>query len=499
MPQSLGIELNETKVKLLELETNGKKFKVNSFYEASIPAGDEKPWEENAKNVLRALLTNKRIAKSSAALSIDSGEAIIREIHLPFKNDDQIRKTFKYELENFIHNYAVEELVVDFYKYGETDKGVNLLTMAIPKVHLSKQLAVLEENGIDPLFIDLDVCALFNALSTLGFIESDEPLVIVYGNAKFTKLMYVEGKKPKYIRTIRFAILSDTDLISSVTNILAKELQRFLLAASASTPISLLLLGNIAKSEVANILEKELALSVKIVSILEKIEHNPEINNVDISVPLGLALKCSEIDAMGIDFRKEEYLYKKRFEAIRFPAVIAVTLVAFIFIGLFFYLLNTKSSLKDACNTILDRQSKVYSEVAKKPIDDKEQILKYMSNYYKEIDEKIGGGDYPIEKSALLIWRELFDSINKFRQKSEGIKLGGEEIYLFLTTLSIQHSVEKAILKGEITNREFADMLKSTLKENNLFANAEYLGSLPPTPSGRVNFTIEAKFEGVKK
>ena len=123
MSRSIGIELTEANVKLLALEKTGKKHRVLQFYKAAVPTDKDRPWNERASEALREAIAACKTAKGRIVVSIDSGEAILREVALPFKNDDQIRKTVRFEMESLVHNYTIDDLVIAWYKTGETEKG----------------------------------------------------------------------------------------------------------------------------------------------------------------------------------------------------------------------------------------------------------------------------------------------------------------------------------------------------------------------------------------
>jgi Tfp pilus assembly PilM family ATPase len=122
MSRSVGVELTPAHVRILSLEHAGKTSKILQFHETPIPAG-ETPWEERAVQALKDACTDSKVPKGRIIASLDSGESILREVSLPFKGDDQIRKTVRFEMESLIHNYTIEQLVVSHYKTGETDKG----------------------------------------------------------------------------------------------------------------------------------------------------------------------------------------------------------------------------------------------------------------------------------------------------------------------------------------------------------------------------------------
>jgi len=205
MARSVGVELTPAHVRILALEHAGKVSKILQFHETPIPGG-ETPWDERAVEALKEAFTVSKIPRGRIVAALDSGDSILREVSLPFKGDDQIRKTVRFEMESLIHNYTIEQLVVASYKTGETDKGSLLLAAAVPKVVVEKRLKLFQSAAVDPVSLDLDVAAVFNAMLHAGAIATDEPLLLVHGTPKFTKLVFIEQRKPRSIRTIRFSL-----------------------------------------------------------------------------------------------------------------------------------------------------------------------------------------------------------------------------------------------------------------------------------------------------
>ena len=200
MARSVGIELTPAHARILSLEHAGKTTSILQFYEAPILPG-ETPWEDRAVAAIKEACTVTKVSKGRVVAALDSGDAILREVSLPFKGDDQIRKTVRFEMESLIHNYTIEQLIVAHYKTGETDKASLLLAAAVPKTVIDKRLKLFQAAGVDPVALDLDVSAVINAMLHAGAIATDEPLLLVHGTPKFTKLVFIEERRPRSIRS----------------------------------------------------------------------------------------------------------------------------------------------------------------------------------------------------------------------------------------------------------------------------------------------------------
>ena len=536
MARSVGVELTPAHVRILSLELAGKVSKILQFHEAPIPEG-ETPWEERAGAVLKQAFTDSKISRARVVGAIDSGDAILREVSLPFKGDDQIRKTVRFEMESLIHNYTIEQLVVSHYKTGETDKATLLLAAAVPKTAIEKRLKPYQDAGADPIALDLDIAAVLNAMLHGGAIDSDEPLLLVHGTPKFTKLVFIEGRKPRSIRTIRFSLrsgavpaaapapetpaetadsglepvvvvsgtgpaydLEPEDDQTSLVGILSKEISRFLLASAASaTPARILLSGDIGENGAAERLETATRIPVKTVDLGAMVD--PTFQNPGpasrVSVPLGLALKGVGIDAMGMDFRQEEFRYTKKFEAVKTTLLVTVELVIVFLAAVALHFYFKKKEFDGATRSVINYQAGLYANVVGEELKDPTDAFPKFSELYRQA---LGGssGELPIKTSAREAWRELFNALQRLQQKHGEKTLAEGTLYIEIDSLDIQNSTTPGnemmtmMLRGKIRNLEFAGLLKSELRTTELFANADFVGSLPPSGESAYQFTLKA-------
>jgi len=540
MARSVGLELTPAHVRILSLELAGKVPKILQFHQAPVPAG-EAPWEERAAAALKQAFADAKLARGKVVAALDSGDAILREVSLPFKGDDQIRKTVRFEMESLIHNYTIEQLIVSHYKTGETDKGTLLLAAAVPKAVIEKRLKVYQEGGVDPSALDLDIAAVFNAMLQAGAIDTDEPLLLVHGTPKFTKLVLIEERRPRSIRTIRFSLTEPaapaaapasapaasaqeaggdaTDHVpmvivaeqepvfvdlsaddqSALVGILSKEISRFLLAtAAASSPARILLSGDFGDNGAAELLESATRIPVKSINLATAVDPGYQGDGPAsrIAVPLGLALKGVGIDAMGMDFRQEEFQYTKKFEAVKTTLLVTVELVIVFLAAIALHFYFKKKDLDANLKTVYNYQQALYENSTGQTLTEASSAYPKMSELYRQA---LGGAsaDLPIKVSAREAWRELFNALARFQQKNGDKTLSDGALFLELDSLDIQQSTSPGnemltlMMRGKIRNLEFAGLLKNEVRATESFANADFVGSLPA--SGETyQFTMKA-------
>ncbi len=522
MARSVGVELTDSSVRLLWLERGSKKPRILQFHEAPIPPPEgDSTWEAAASKTLKEAFAASKIPRAQVVASVDSGEAILRELSLPFKNEDQIRRTVRFEMESQIHNYSIEQLVVAHYKTGESEKGSLLLGAAVPKEVVARRLKVFQDAGADPAALDLDACAIFNAMFHAGAIDTDDPHLLIYGTSKFTKLILIEQRTPRSIRTIRFSLPSQEippaagagegsaenpgpGSKQSLVEILAKEISRFLLAGAASaTPAHILLSGALEDERAASMLQSATRIPVRTFNLLEAVDHPFGGARLDPSarmgVPLGLALKGAGADALGMDFRQEEFSYRKKYEALKTAALVTVELLAVFLAAVALHFYFRLGELRSDTATVLMAHADVYEEAGGERLDDPSAAYPKMQELVRRYEGPLGKGA-PLELSARDVWRQLFQALQSFQARYGGQTLGEGSLYLEIEGIKIQQVTTpgnesfEMELRGKIRNVEFAGKLKEVIREVELFANAEYNAPITPLggESGLCQFSIRA-------
>lgn len=538
MTRAVGVEITEASVRLLSYEQAGKAGKILGFHQTPIEADAEIPWEDRAARALKEAFAASKAPKSRVVAAVDSGHAILRELTLPFKNEDQIRKTVRFELESLIHNHSIDDLVVAYYKTGETDKGTLLLAAAVPKEVVGRTLRVFEKAGVDPVAVDLDVCAVFNAMKHAGAIDSDEPHLLIYGTSKFTKLILVEERKPRSIRTIRFSlpeeaeaaprpskpppqdesafvILEEGDAVKfheldpgtqgALVEILAKEVSRFLLAhAATASPSRILLAGDFEDPGPASRIEAATKIPVRTFNLMEAMGGAGD-RSARVAAPLGLALKGAGADALGMDFRQDEFQYKKKFDALKTTALVTAELLIVMLAALALFLWFKRTDLREANRWLLDEQLKVYWNVTvSDELKDPVQAYPKLAELYRKAAAE-GGQDGPLVESGRTAWIALFDALRRFQTKYAGQKLGGGELYLEIDGVEIQQTTTSGnesltlSFRGKIRNHEYAGVLKNEVRAADIFANADWSAPFTPLEGGLYQFSLKATKSKAKR
>ena len=546
--RSAGIEISKDIIKLVKLEDKEKRPFVSHYSEADITPAENQTWEEAASISLKELVNKSKLKADRIVVSIDSSEAFFRELSLPFKQQEQIDRVFKNEFANLIHEYELDQLIADYYKTSESEKNTNVVAIGTTKDILSRILNICQNAGIDPVSVDVDITALFNAIYNLGLTSSDENILIIYGSGKrYAKFILIEHDKPIAVRTTRFTIplvepermkeyikssewnaeqiegpvpyvvvdeehksaiqWNDEEHFLQLSKVLEKEILRFISAYSTSNISLILLAGDFERKEINAILSPKITLPVQILNTLELINHNvPDnvTNSSNITVPLGLALKAHEKDALGIDLRKEAFATEDRL--IRVKSTLTFTLeLVFGLLALFilYNVVNKQPKLHKQIKNEIETQKQQISWLFPKntEIENKQglEVFQLIDSIYRSYNNKFGGNKKGLpDKSALEHYANFYQAMAKYHNNN----IESESHFMQLRTVDFSYSPPTGNNQNFKLNLKFTVAFKKNLNKEvvttaqNLltFLKNEYLPDIqyPPgtSPKEDGDFTL---------
>ena len=211
MVRSIGVDSGDRAVHVVELDGSYRKTRLVSARAAPIGAADDPVRPDVVAEAAREAIDQG--AKGAVTLGHPCREAVLRQIELPFKGADAIKKVVKSEMEGEVYSHSIEDAVVDFHEIGEgAVGGTRLLVASVPKLGLRNQLNSMSSLGIDPESVDLDTMALWRAADWAGAFESDgdsgdeeaAPIhAVIDLDARSVKVLLVEGSQLVDMRVLR--------------------------------------------------------------------------------------------------------------------------------------------------------------------------------------------------------------------------------------------------------------------------------------------------------
>ncbi|RMG08964.1 MAG: hypothetical protein D6731_20795 [Planctomycetota bacterium] len=401
---SVGLELGGNTIKLAVLEGSPRAPRLKAFDVRKV-AVKEGEAEDDIVSVLEDLLKKTRAPRGQVVCSVRAQDCMIREIVVPFVDDDKIRKTIKYQAENYFTSLSIDDLIIEYSKFAELDGKAKLMVAGVKKSHIDRRLRYLDECGIDPTHIDLDVAALYNTYKHMGVFEDRGAVLLVEIEADTLKVGVVEEGRLRLARAIRMRLgamkleqgrgrsgmgrvpgpgasetqadesarlpvvilddgedeafsLEDSNIgeveREGILHRIFMEIDRTVASVQLQSDVELICLSGASckldgiEEVFADHFEVE-AQRVSLESHFKAPRDAPPHLSLNAPTAVGLALKGMGVDHARMDFRQEEFVYQGTFAQLRRGLACAMTLL---FALVFLYAFNLKHELRETKNAV---------------------------------------------------------------------------------------------------------------------------------------------------
>lgn len=388
MAKSVGLDIHERGVRAVEVTGQRKKFRVGRYMERTVTPRGGAPDPEELQVALAEIF--KHFSKHHVIASVEANDTIVREIPVPFRADDQIRKVIKYEAEHHLHDCDADDVIVQYAKVGESGEGTNLLVFAVRKDVIGRRIEYCRAAGVEPLAMDLDALAFYGAARAAGLLEESPTCVLLDVGHRSTGMVFVVEGAVRALRSVRLGVDSVAQGMARDMEIDATEAGQKVEEISGEEQGDLLVpvhpeegkaetrkghaemerdLFHRKRDEFAARLKREYVRSVAALrggaapsrviatgpgiampGLLELLGHRlgvpvepfrpsqafsckldgaAEAFDANGAVALGLAIKGIGHDALGLDFRQEELKVANKFELLKSGLAVTVTLLFF--------------------------------------------------------------------------------------------------------------------------------------------------------------------------
>jgi len=206
MSKAVGLEIHARGVRAVEIAGRGKSFRVLRYIETSVPSLGGAPDPEGLREALSGIFKDAKFSRNSVISSEEAHETDVREIPVPYKSDDQIRKVVKYEAEHHLHDCDAEDVIVQYARVGESAEGTNLLVFAARKGDIGRRIEYARGSGVEPLAMDLDALAFYNAVRTSGALEDSPDCVLLNVAHRSTEMVFVQDGAVRALRSVRMGV-----------------------------------------------------------------------------------------------------------------------------------------------------------------------------------------------------------------------------------------------------------------------------------------------------
>ncbi len=337
MPESIALDISEHAVYAVALEGSGRKIRVKGHYSALIKRGGTAERKALIQEAVEDIFSENKLDRSNVVVTLSSRKCLLRQFWLPFIKPDQIAKTLPYEVENQLQSCDLTKVVLSFAKIRETNRRSEMLVVAAPREEIEGYLEILRACKIDPVAIDLDIAALYNAVrhSELGDLKGC--IAVADLHEESLRIVVLDDGDLRLGRCVGISPVFDSEADpQAYLSAISREIRRTLAAGNFSVADSrLFATGRIGGMDgFPERLGEDLGFPVGKIDFVGRLAGNGT-DAPECTVALGGGYKGLGRDLLKFDFRKGDYVYKTGYEVIKrsIAGLVSLALILFFVAG----------------------------------------------------------------------------------------------------------------------------------------------------------------------
>lgn len=184
--------------------------------------------KDNLVNALKELMKKAGIKGGDAVIGIAGhSSAIIKNITIPLMAEEELANSIKYEAEQYVP-FDINDVNLDFQILGTKPEGegqMDVVLVAVKKTVVNDYCEVVEEAGLYPVVVDVDLFALSNMYEVnYGLMEGTIALINV--GASTTNINILQNGQPVFTRDSAIGSNTHTDALERSLNISREDAER---------------------------------------------------------------------------------------------------------------------------------------------------------------------------------------------------------------------------------------------------------------------------------
>lgn len=201
---SIGIDIGSKTIKIVELEKEGKGFKLMASgavgYQGVLPvvSKDDKDLVP-LSDVIRKLHKEAHIRGKNVSVALPESLVFTRTIKFPMLTDQEIESAVKWEAEQYIPIPSAEAIIEHqiVERTEGSPGGVSVLLVASPRSLVEKYIKLLQGAGLTTIGVETEALALSRSLSP----ETGTVLILDFG-AQSSDIVIVKDGMVRFSRSI---------------------------------------------------------------------------------------------------------------------------------------------------------------------------------------------------------------------------------------------------------------------------------------------------------
>ena len=208
----VGIDIGSNSVKLVQLEETKGGHSLKAF--GSFELERETIYEDNIEkpevivNAIRTLVSTENISTKNAVVAIPGRAVVIKKITLPASSEYDVGDLLSIEAEQYIP-FDVSEAALDYHIISESetieddeDAQREVLLIAAEQEKVNDYKSLVEEAGLNPIVVDVDVFAIENGYELNYGVDEDAVIALIDAGAGVTSVNILEEGITTFTRDI---------------------------------------------------------------------------------------------------------------------------------------------------------------------------------------------------------------------------------------------------------------------------------------------------------
>ncbi len=164
--RSIGIDLGEDSIKIVELIQNKKSISLNSLYERKLSsASSPQDRELEAIEFVRSVVAQHDFSGARFCMALRQDKVTVRTKTFPFSDRIKIQKSLSFEMEEDIP-FDPDHCIFDYKTISYEGNSATVLALAVPKTHIEKALSLAKDFGIELSLLTVEGFAFSNLLES---------------------------------------------------------------------------------------------------------------------------------------------------------------------------------------------------------------------------------------------------------------------------------------------------------------------------------------------
>lgn len=478
MKRTIGIDINKYYISLAQLCCKRGRYYLEKSYVHRMSDSDtsNNVNVEQVQAIIKNTITSEKFdTKSPAIISMPNGRVFFHNYKTEFSSDKDIERLLKYELEDDFP-IPFEDLVTNICS-NVNEKQNELLVGAVSRSELQSWTQAINETGIDCSMVTSEISALYAAVKLNHNPGGEDSSIIMHVDTSRTILGVFQKDT---LMSVRYIDNIKTDEMAAL---LGREIALTLKAVSANNPVpsKIFLSGNhnlvlSLKKQLPQEIDSEIVISdpfVKVISEAEQKKNNKLIIAIGLAL-IGLEPSKNVFNFLAADKAEAVQVNKTKRNVLGFVVLLAA-FAALLLINFFSQLNGLEKEKKN-----LDQQIR---EVFVATLPDEKKIV----NELAQMNEKYS----QLEKEYNVIASEVVDRVPAIKILENISKTISPD--LNIGVLGISMTPESVNFSGMAPDFESVDNIVEILQKTKDFDSVEIVDLEPQ--SNNVQFSLAIKIK----